>query len=132
MSIVSGWIVVAFVVLAAAIPLGHRLLRGKRAGHASRPIDVHLALGLGVSAVAFLHVIAAIPALGEPAVVEGGMLALAPGVLAFFVLVAHTGIGLQLRKPKLRDRIDKRRVHQITATLIVLAIAAHVVMLRQA
>ena len=131
MSIVLGWAVVTFILLAGAIPIGHRLFRGRRAGHASRPIDVHLALGLGVSALAFFHVIASIPELGEPAVVEGGMAALAPGVLAFFVLVAHTGVGLQLRQNKLRERSSRRRLHQLTAASIVAFVALHVVMLRR-
>lgn len=131
MSSILGWAVVTCILLAGAIPLGHRLFLRRRAGHASRPIDVHLVLGLGVSALAFFHVIAAIPALGDSAVVEGGMGAMAPGVLGFFVLVAHTGVGLQLRKNKLRDRPNKRRLHQITASLIVVAVAVHVFMLRR-
>lgn len=130
MAAILGWAVVACILLAAGIPLGHRLWRGRRAGHASPPIDVHLVLGLGVSALAFFHIIASIPELGESAVVEGGMAALAPGVAAFFVLVAHTGVGLQLRQNKLRQRSGKRRLHQITASLIIVFVALHIAMLR--
>lgn len=94
-------------------------------------MNLHMALGLAVSGLAFLHVIAAIPSLGESSVIEGGMTALLPGVFGFFVIVAHTGVGLQLRKPKLRERMSKRLVHRITALLVVLAIVVHVIMLRQ-
>lgn len=125
-----GWAVVVCIGIAAAIPLGHRLLKGRPAGHGSKPIGVHVVLGLAVSGLAFFHVIAAIPALGEPAVVEGGMTALLPGVIGFFVLVAHTGVGLQLRRNDLRGRPKKRTIHRVTASLIVLAVAVHVLMLR--
>ena len=56
------------------------------------------------------------------------LLPLTPEV--FFVLFAHVGVGLQLRNPALKRRASKRRTHVITASLIVLAIALHVVLLR--
>lgn len=125
----SGYVVVLCILCAAAIPLA-QLVRTRRLAPTAPAMNAHAALGLGVSALAFFHVVAAIPALGESSVVEGGMTALLPGVLGFFVLVAHTGVGLQLRQPKLRERPSKRVVHRITATLVVLAVAAHVVLLR--
>lgn len=53
------------------------------------------------------------------------------GALTFFILIAHSGIGLQLRREKLKDRVAKRRLHRITAISIVLAAALHVIMLRR-
>ena len=57
------------------------------------------------------------------------MLALMPGAVAFLVLVAHGGLGLQLRKEKLRDRPQKRRAHLVTAICIVVAVAVHAAVL---
>lgn len=131
MASISGWLAACSVLLAGALPLTHRVLRHKRAPLASSWLSAHVALGIAVSALAFVHVIAAIPSLGESAVVAGGMGALAPGVAAFFCLVAHTGVGLQLRRPNLRDRAQKRRLHLCTASVIVIAAAAHVWMLRR-
>lgn len=131
----SGWIAAGCVLAAGLLPLT-RAARGAQMN--ARLTKTHMTLGIAVSALAFAHVLAAIPSLGEPAVVAGGMAALAPAVAAFFVLVAHTGVGLQLwrspvtgtSKTKHAERARKRRLHRITATLIVLLIAAHVGMLR--
>lgn len=132
MASLTGWFAAICVLSAGLLPLGHRLARRKRAALVSTLVRAHVMLGVVVSALAFVHVIAAIPALGEASVVDAGMTALAPAVIAFFGLVAHTGVGLQLRRPELRERPAKRRVHQITATVIVLAVAAHVLALRAA
>jgi cytochrome b561 len=126
MSVVSGWIALACIVLAACIPIGARLRAGKRAAAGSAPIKLHMALGFGTSIAAFIHTLLVIPALGSPAAVAGGMLALAPAGAAFFLLMAHTGIGLQLRDEKLRDRAKKRRAHLTTAVSIACAVGLHV------
>ena len=66
-------------------------------------------------------------ALDSPEAIGGGMMALLPAGAAIFVLMAHVGIGLQLRNPRLRDRPGKRRIHQGTALTIVVLVALHVV-----
>ena len=99
----SGWIAAVAIVLAAIVPLGHRLRTGKRGAPTSPAIRLH--------------------------VVAGGMVALAPGALAFFVLFAHAGLGLQLRSEKLKDRAKKRRAHLATATIIFVAVVVHVIAL---
>jgi hypothetical protein len=121
----SGWIAAALVPLAASIPLIVRLRRGKRAPPTSTPTRWHVIVGMVVAAVAFFHTLTAVLALGSPSAIGAGELALGSGALAFLVLLAHTGLGLQLRKPKLRRRAEIRRQHWITATLIVIAIAIH-------
>ncbi len=117
------------ILVAALIPVGHRLGVGKRARVASPTNRVHVLIGLVTAGLAFLHTLVSVLALGSPSAVAVGDLALAAGGLAFLVLIAHTGLGLQLRDPKLRDRVDKRRSHTITALLIVAAVAAHAVLL---
>ena len=60
------------------------------------------------------------------------MEALGPGALAFLLLVAHMGVGLRLRNPKLRDRARVRRTHLGLATSITIVVAAHaIILLRQ-
>jgi hypothetical protein len=86
-------------------------------------------IGMTVAAAAFFHTLAAVLALGSPSAIGAGDLALLSGAIAFVVLLAHTGLGLQLRKPKLRRRAEIRRQHWTTATLIVLAVGAHVALL---
>jgi cytochrome b561 len=81
--------------------------------------------------MAFVHTLFVMPALGSPAAITGGATAMAPGAAAFFVLVAHTGVGLQLRRERLKERAQKRRVHLTTATLIVALVALHVIFLRR-
>lgn len=128
----TGWIAVLLLIVAGAIPLGARITRGKRAAPSSAPIRRHVLLGLATSAFAFLHVMAILPALGSPAAAGGGMAAMVPAGAAFFFLIAHAGLGLQLRDEKLRDRIKKRRTHALTAMLILVAVSLHVLALENA
>lgn len=129
MAIWSGWLATALIVIAALVPLGVRLRLGKRAPPESRPMRTHVIIGLATGSVAFLHTLLVVPALGAPGAVGGGMLALGAAGAAFFLLVAHTGLGFQLRRPKLRDRLKKRRAHLTTALLIVAAVSIHIVAL---
>lgn len=129
MATVSGWICVALIVSAAIVPLGHRLVRGRRPALKSTPIGVHVAIGAAAALLAFLHTMSVLPVLGSPVAIAGGMAALAPAGVAFFVIVAHVGIGLKLRKPELEDRMRLRRRHALTAATVALAAAAHVVVL---
>jgi len=132
MAIWSGWLAAIAIVLAASIPLGTRLRLGRRAPPTSTPIRVHVVLGLVTSALAFAHTILVIPALGSPAATGAGPLAIAPAGLAFFLLVAHAGLGLQLRNDKLRTRAKTRRSHAMTAIAIAIAVGIHIVTLEQA
>ena len=126
----SGWVAVSLLVSAATLPLSHRLIVGRRAAPGSRPIRAHVVLGLGTSTAALGHALSILPSMGSPEAIGGGTLALAPGALAFFLLFAHVGVGLQLTAPGLRDRARKRRTHVILAASIAVAIAAHVIALR--
>lgn len=121
----SGWLAFALIPLAAVVPLIARLKRGKRATPTSAPIRGHVVVGLIVAGVSFLHILLAVVDLGSPSAVGAGDLALGAGALAFVVLLAHTGLGLQLRNPKLRHRKEKRGQHWITATLIAITVSAH-------
>jgi cytochrome b561 len=125
----TGWAATALIVFAAILPLYARFSRGKPAPPDAPPIRWHVVLGLATGLVAFVHTVVVVPSLGAPGAIGGGMLALAPGGLAFFLLVAHTGLGLQLREPKLKKRADKRRAHVTTALAIAAAVAVHVVVL---
>jgi len=125
----TGWVAAGLILVAGLVPIGHRLRAGKRAAVASPTNKVHVVIGLVTAAIAFLHTLLSVLALGSPSAVAVGDLALAAGGLAFLVLIAHTGLGLQLRDPKLRGRVEKRRSHTITALLIVAAVAAHAVLL---
>jgi hypothetical protein len=129
-ALVTGWLAVVLILLAAMFPIGFRLRSGRRAAPSSGVIRAHVAIGLGTSVIGFFHAATLVAELGSPGAVAGGAAALAPGAFAFFVLVAHTGIGLQLRDERSRDRPRKRRLHRITASLIVIGVAAHVVALR--
>src|SRR4051812_3694837 len=126
MAIGFGWLAVALILLSASLPLGFRLRAKKRASPDSKPIRTHVWLGISTSVVAFAHSVFVLPGLGSPAAVEGGVGALLPGVAAFFILMAHSGVGLQLRDVRLRDRPRKRRLHIATAIAIVVTVAAHV------
>jgi hypothetical protein len=128
----SGWIALAFIVAAACVPLGHRAFAHRRAAPGSRAITGHLALGLAATATALLHTFSILPSLGSPAAIRGGMSALAPAALAFFLLFAHVGVGLRLRDPRLRDRVKVRRRHVALAIAIAVTVAAHVVILARA
>jgi hypothetical protein len=129
---VTGWLAAIAIVAAVLVPVVHRLRTGKRGAPGSQPIRIHVLVGLTTSAIAFAHTLSILPALGSPAAIGGGVLALLPGGAAFFLLVAHAGLGLQLRDPKLRDRAKKRRQHTTTAVLIAAAVATHVVLLERA
>ncbi len=132
MAVWSGWLASLAIVIAAAIPLGTRLRLGKRGAPTSPPIRTHVVLGLATSAMAFIHTLLAIPALGSPAATGAGMASLGSAGLAFFLLVAHAGLGLQLRNEKLRTRAQTRRSHAMTAVAIVVAVSIHIVTLEQA
>ena len=132
MAVVSGWLATAAIVLAALVPIVHRLRAGKRAPPGAPSVRLHVVVGMATAALAFAHTIAVIPALGSPAAIAGGVVALVPGGLAFFLLIAHSGIGLSLRSPTLRARAQKRRQHVTTATLIAIAVLAHAVLLERA
>lgn len=122
----SGWIAVALVVMAALVPLAHRLRYVRRAAPDSRAIRGHVTLGIATALFAFGHTLTSLTALGSERATAAGNLALVPGCLAFLIIVAHVGVGLQLRDPKLRDRASKRRTHLTTAILIALAVGVHV------
>ncbi|MCW5837574.1 MAG: hypothetical protein KIS78_34595 [Labilithrix sp.] len=128
----SGWLAAAAIVLAALVPVVQRARAGKRAAPGSPPIRLHVAVGLATAALAFLHTMAVLPALGSPAAIGGGVFALLSAGAAFFLLVAHAGLGLQLRDPKLKERARKRRMHTTTAVLIAATVTIHVVMLLRA
>ncbi len=129
MAFATGWLSTTALIVAALIPLGYRLRMRRRAAPTSKPIRVHVIVGLIVLSLAFLHTLAAIPALGSPAATGGGNLAIVPAGAAFFLLVAHAGLGFQLRRDSLRDRVKKRRAHAATALAIALAVGVHVVLL---
>jgi hypothetical protein len=122
----SGWLAAALIVVAALVPLGHRVLLQRRAVLASPAIRGHVLLGISTMAVAVVHTFAIVPALGSPAAIRGGMTALVPGAVAFFLLFAHVGVGLRLRDPKLKQRPKLRRWHLVLAASIAVAVAAHV------
>jgi hypothetical protein len=132
MAIVSGWLAAAAIIFAVLVPIGQRLRAGKRGAPGSPPIRLHVIVGLTTAALAFLHTMAVIPALGSPAAIGGGVLALFSGGAAFFLLIAHAGLGLQLRDPRLKDRARKRRMHTTTAVLISAAVIVHIVLLERA
>jgi hypothetical protein len=132
MAALSGWIAAVLVVLAALVPLSVRFRTGKRAPPQSSPIRGHVLVGLLVSLTAFIHTGLVLPELGSPASVGGGSVAFMAGAGAFVVLVAHAGLGLRLRDPKLKDRPQRRSRHATTAVLLVIAIAAHAILLLRA
>ena len=63
--------------------------------------------------------------LGSASAIEAGNLALAAGGMALLVVMAHVGIGFQLRNPQQRKRSKLRRQHQITAATIVVFSLVH-------
>lgn len=128
----TGLLAVVALLGAAVFPLGYRVRFGKRALPTSKPIKTHVVIGFMTLAFAFVHTLCALPDLGTPAAAGGGMLALLPAGAAFFLLIAHAGLGIQLRQERLRDRVSKRRKHAWTAALITLAIVVHVVALEYA
>ncbi len=122
----TGWLAAALILTAALVPLAHRLFAQRRAIPTSRTITTHLVLGLSATAMALLHTFATLPSLGSPAAIRGGMTAILPAIVAFFVLFAHVGVGLRLRNPRLRDRVRIRRLHVAFALTIAVTVAAHV------
>lgn len=128
----SGWIATVAIVLAVLVPIVHRARAGKRAAPGAASIRLHVRVGLATAALAFAHAMTVLPALGSPAAIGGGVLAMLPAGAAFFLLVAHAGLGLSLRDPRLKDRARKRRLHTTTALLIMAAVTAHVVLLERA
>ncbi len=132
MAVWSGWLAAVAIVLAALIPLIQRVAMGRRARLDSSATRGHVLVGLATVSLAFLHTFLMLPSLGSSSAVEGGMAALAPGGFAFFLLAAHGGIGLQLRRERLRDRSKKRRTHLATGLTIIIAVTAHVVLLERA
>jgi hypothetical protein len=122
----SGWLTVALVVSAAVVPLGYRLRAGKRAAPDGPAIRGHVALGIAAALLAFGHTLSALMSLGSERATAGGNLAIVPGCAAFLIVVAHVGLGLQLRDVRLRDRARKRRGHLTTAIALVIAGGLHV------
>jgi hypothetical protein len=131
-SAITGWVAYALIASAATVPLGFRLMNKRRAAPDSKPIGIHATIGICAAAAAGFHTLAILPSLGSPAAVGGGMIAILPATLAFFLLFAHVGVGMQLRNTKLRDRPKKRRLHLFLATAIGITATAHVVLLLRA
>lgn len=129
---ITGWLATLAMAIAASVPIHQRWKHGKRAAPGSEPIRVHVVIGLTVSALAFGHTLLILPELGSPAATAGGVFALLPGGVAFVLMLAHAGLGLQLRDPKLKRRANVRRSHTITATLIAIFVALHAVALERA
>lgn len=132
MASISGWLAFAFIVLAATVPLLYRAREHKRATPESPTIRTHVLLGLATSLTAFLHTGLVLPELGSEAAVGGGTIAFFAGALAFMVMIAHAGLGLGLRNPKIRDRAERRRRHATTAALLAAIVVVHVVLLLRA
>jgi hypothetical protein len=126
---ISGWVALVAIFVAGLVPIGIRLRTGKRGAPGSSGISTHVTLGVITSLLAGAHTFMVMPELGSPRAIAGGMLALASGAVAFFVLFAHVGVGLQLRKEKLKDRAPKRRLHLTTAIVIAVAASIHSVLL---
>ena len=104
----SGWLAIALYATAASIPIGLRLRYRRRGAPESPPMRIHVVVGIALACVAGGHTLAAIPALGESATVGAGSFALVPGALALLIVVAHAGIGFQLREPRLRGLVPLR------------------------
>lgn len=129
---ITGWLAVSLVAVAASVPIGHRIVARRRAVLASPAVRSHVGVGLAAATGGFVHALSILPSLGSSAAVSAGMEALGPGALAFLLLVAHMGVGLRLRNPKLRDRARVRRTHLGLATSITIVVAAHaIILLRQ-
>lgn len=122
---VTGWLATALMIAAALVPLLQWLRHKRRAEPQSRTVTVHYGLGLGAAGLGFFHPLTALFSLGTPEAIGGGVIGLAFGGVAFVVLLAHTGLGLKLRDPKLRKRPKSRRAHFTTAMIILVAVGAH-------
>ena len=125
----SGWVAAAAILMAALVPIQYRLRHEKRAPVESGATRVHVAFGMGVAGVGFGHALLSLFSLGASSTIGQGQIALACGGGALFVLMAHAGIGFQLRDPKLRKRPEKRRTHLMTATIIIVLVALHATLL---
>jgi hypothetical protein len=125
-----GWLAVLSIAFSASIPIGIRLRTHRRATPDSPPIRLHVLLGTATTLLAFVHTLAALSNLGSSAAIGGGNIALMTGGVAFMIVIAHAGIGLQLRDVKLKDRVRQRRRHVATAIAIAVVVIAHVVLLR--
>ena len=123
---VTGWTSIALIVCAAGVPLVTRIILGKRPPPESKPTRTHVLLGMAVSIICFLHTGVVLPMVGAPGAAAGGMLAMIPACIGFGLLVAHAGLGLQLRRPKLGGRARKRRMHTVTAILIFISASIHI------
>ncbi len=121
----TGWAAVIVMIAAASLPLAARVASGVRAPVDAPPIRRHVVLGMGAALLGFLHPLTALFSLGSEGAIGGGVIALGLGALAFVVLLAHTGIGLKLRDPKLRKREASRARHFATAITIVALALAH-------
>jgi hypothetical protein len=128
----SGWTAASLVVAAALVPLGHRLFVRRRAAPASPVTSGHVLVGFGAALAALLHAFAVLPALGSPASIRGGMIALGPAAAGFFLLFAHVGVGLKLRGKAVRDRVRLRRRHVALALAIAVTVGVHVIALARA
>ncbi len=122
----SGWLAAILVVAAALVPIGYHAFRRRRAAPDSRAMNGHAVIGVSAAIAAFLHTFVVLPALGSPASIRGGMVALGPAAAAFFLLFAHVGVGSRLRARVVRDRVRLRRRHVGLALAIVVAVVAHV------
>ena len=125
-----GWITALAIAVSAGVPLGFRAFEKRRAAPDSPPIRLHVALGTATALMAFVHTLAALADLGSSAAIGGGFFALMAGGVAFLIVIAHVGIGLQLRDVRLKDRAKKRRMHLATASSIAIMAALHVWLLR--
>ncbi len=128
-SLGSGWLAFALIAAAGALPIGYRMRNGRRATPTSTLTQVHVAAGIGVVLVAFLHALLGLLALGSSRAIGASDLAIWAGSAALLVLMAHVGIGLQLRNPKLRRRLELRSKHVVTAATIALCAVVHVALL---
>lgn len=135
-SLGSGWLAFGLILSAGAIPLGYRLREKRRAAPTSRPISLHVSLGIAVAAAAFVHALLGVLSLGSARAIGAGNAGLLAGAIALLVLMAHVGIGLQLRNPQLgkkkgqlRKRQELRGKHLMTALTITVFAVAHVAML---
>ncbi len=123
----SGWAAAALMLAALLFPIVHRIRFARRAELTSPWVTFHFGVGLGAALLGFLHPLTAVIDLGSPEAVGAGALGLGAGGVAFVILLAHAGLGLKLRDPKLKSRPASRQKHLVTAILIVVAVTAHVV-----
>jgi len=128
-AIASGWLAFVLIFAAALVPVGYRLRAQRRAAPRSRTISIHVIIGVSVAGAAFVHGLFGVMQLGSPGAIAGGNLALFAGAAALLVLMAHVGIGLQLRDPKLKRRPQTRAKHLATAFTIMVLALVHAVTL---